>query len=356
MIINVAKVFLPATIAFAIGVVFAPLLAHYLYRFRMWKKSAKAVALDGRGTPIFHSLHRDRETSTPKLGGIVIWGSTLVTVLLIRIAEDVIPSALTAKLEFLSRSQTWLPLVTLLVGATIGFIDDMLDVRGGGKYLAGGLSLRMRLGIVALTGLIGGWWFFTKLGVSSIIVPFAGEVILGWLLVPLFIIVLLAIYSGGVIDGIDGLAGGVFAAIFGAYGGIAFFQNQIDLAAFSAVVVGGILAFLWFNIPPARFYMSETGTMGLTMTLAVVAFLTKAVVVLPIIAFPLLATTASDVIQLASKRFRGGRKVFLIAPVHHHFEALGWPPYKVTMRYWVISVICALLGMIVALVGNQVTL
>ncbi len=355
MIINVAKVFLPATIAFAIGIVFAPLLAHYLYRFQMWKKKAKEVATDGAGTPIFHSLHRERETTTPKLGGIVIWGSVMITVLLFRIAEYLTPSALTAKLEFLSRSQTWLPLITLLIGAAIGCIDDVLDVRGGGKYLAGGLSLKKRLGIVALTGFIGGWWFFTKLGVSGIVVPFFGEVALGGLFVPLFILVMLAIYSGGVIDGIDGLAGGVFAAIFGAYAGIAFFQDQIDLAAFCAVVVGGILAFLWFNIPPARFYMSETGTMGLTMTLAVVAFLTKAVVVLPIIAFPLLATTASDIIQLASKRFRHGKKVFLVAPVHHHFEALGWPPYKVTMRYWVLSVIFALFGMIVALVGNQVT-
>ena len=355
MIVNVAKVFLPATVSFAIGIALAPVIAHYLYTFEMWKKKAKEVALDGRGTPIFNRLHRDRETSTPKLGGIVIWGSVVVTVLLLRIIAALVPSALTAKLEFLSRSQTWLPLLTLLVGAAIGFIDDVLDVRGGGKYLPGGLSLKKRLAIVALTGVVGGWWFFTKLGVSSIVIPFLGELLLGWLLVPLFIIVMLAIYSGGVIDGIDGLAGGVFAAIFGAYAGIAFFQNQIDLAAFCAVVVGGILAFLWFNIPPARFYMSETGTMGLTMALTVVAFLTKAVVVLPIIAFPLLATSASDVIQLASKYLRHGKKIFLVAPIHHHFEALGWPPYKVVMRYWVISIIFALFGMIVALVGNQAT-
>ena len=136
-----------------------------------------------------------------------------------------------------------------------------------------------------------------------------------------------------------------------AYAGITFFQNQIDIAAFSAVIAGGILAFLWFNIPPARFYMSETGMLGLTTTLTVIAFLSQEVFVLPIIAFPLFAASASDIIQVFSKKFRGGKKVFLIAPIHHHFEALGWPPYKVTMRFWVIGGVMAILGMVLALIS-----
>jgi phospho-N-acetylmuramoyl-pentapeptide-transferase len=176
--------------------------------------------------------------------------------------------------------------------------------------------------------------------------------------IPIFILVTLAIYAGGVIDGIDGLSGGVFAAMFTAYAGIAFYQQQINLAAFCAMIVGAILAFLWFNIPPARFYMSETGTMGLTLTLAVVAFMTDALgeghglLALPVVAFPLVITVCSDIIQLLSKKFRNGKKVFLVAPVHHHFEAIGWPGYKVTMRYWVISIIFAIVGLIVALIGR----
>jgi len=152
----------------------------------------------------------------------------------------------------------------------------------------------------------------------------------------------------------DGLAGGVFGSAFMAYAGIAYFQNQINLAAFSATLAGAILAFLWFNIPPARFWMTETGTMGLTLTLAVIAFMTDTpgdgygVAALPIIAFPLVVTVFSNVIQVASKRLRG-KKVFRIAPLHHHFEAIGWPSYKVTMRYWIIGVVCAILGMTVAL-------
>lgn len=351
MILNVVKVFLPSTAAFIIGMVLTPFLTHYLYKHKLWKKKVKEVATDGRGTPIFNQLHKDKEVGTPKMGGVVIWGSVFLTILLFSLFEILFPGETTSKLAFLSQNQTWLPLFTLVAGSLIGLVDDIFEVAGTGDYLPGGLSLKKRLLIVALTGLIGGLWFFYKLEVVTVAIPFVGELFLGWLIIPFFVIVMLTVYSGGVIDGIDGLAGGVFAALFAAYGGIAFFQNQIDLAAFCALIVGGTLAFLWFNIPPARFYMSETGSMGLTMTLAVVAFLTKAVLVLPIIAFPLFATTASDVIQLLSKRYRHEKKVFLVAPIHHHFEAIGWPGYKVTMRYWVLSVVFAILGMIVALIG-----
>jgi phospho-N-acetylmuramoyl-pentapeptide-transferase len=352
MVTDIIKVLFPSTAAFVIGVLLTPLVTGFLYRHKMWKKQAKTVAVDGRETPIFNQLHKHKEVGTPKLGGIVIWASVFITTLLFWAVGKAFDADLAQKLPFLSRNQTWLPLFTLVVGSVMGLLDDYLDIRGIGDHIAGGLSLKKRLLVVTLTGLVGGWWFFTKLGVSSVALPFGGELELGLLFIPLFVLVMLFCYSGGVIDGIDGLAGGVFATIFAAYGGIAFFQYQIDLAAFCAVVTGGILAFLWFNIPPARFYMSETGTMGLTMTLAVVAFLTQAVLVLPLIALPLFLTTLSDVIQIASKRFRNGKKVFLVAPVHHHFEAIGWPGYKVTMRYWVLGAICAIFGMAVALAGH----
>ncbi|MCR4310950.1 MAG: hypothetical protein NUV54_00020, partial [Candidatus Taylorbacteria bacterium] len=257
----------------------------------------------------------------------------------------------------MSRGQTWLPLVALLVGAFVGLIDDYMEVRGIDGWGAGGLSLKKRLLVVSVVGLLAALWFYIKLDVVTTTLPFLGTVYLGWLFVPFFILVTVALYSGGVIDGIDGLAGGIFSIIFTAYAGIAFFQSQINLAAFCAVIVGGLLAFLWFNIPPARFYMSETGSMALTLTLAIVVFMAdsvgdgRGVSVLPIIALPLVATTLSDIIQLLSKRWRGGKKVFLVAPLHHHFEAIGWPAAKVTMRYWVIGVICAVLGIIVVMVG-----
>ena len=130
-----------------------------------------------------------------------------------------------------------------------------------------------------------------------------------------------------------------------------FVNNQIDLAAFCAVITGGTLAFLWFNIPPARFYMGETGMIGLTVTLCVVAFLTDTVLLLPIIAFPLFITSLSSIIQMASRRLRNGKKVFLFAPLHHHFEALGWSKSKVTMRYWIVSIMTAIIGVVISLVA-----
>lgn len=349
-IINTIKIITPAAIAFFVGIAVTPFITNFLYAKKMWKKEAGKVAPDGEETPIFNELHKDKEVGTPKMGGIIIWGSVLLTTFALLVLAEIYPTYITEKLSFFSRGQTWLPLFTLIGGALVGLLDDWFEVSGKIDYLAGGLSLKKRLLVVFLMAIVGAWWFFAKLDMSSIMVPFMGELEIGLLFIPFFILVMLAVYSGGVIDGIDGLAGGVFAAIFSAYGVIAFAQQQIDLAAFCFVIVGGLLAFLWFNIPPARFYMSETGSMALTTTLAVIAFLTGQVLLLPIIAFPLLATTASDIIQLSSKKFRN-KKIFKIAPIHHHFEAIGWPSYKVTMRYWVISIVFAIIGMIIALIG-----
>lgn len=354
MLLDLIKIFIPALLSFAIGIAITPVLTHYLYSHRMWKKKAGKVGLDGQGTPLFNKLHETRETGTPRLGGVLIWVATTLTVLCLYLADMFFPASFFSKLDFLSRDQTWIPLSALLVGALIGLIDDLYEIRGEGSYKAGGLSLFKRLCVVGVVGLLAGLWFYYKLEVVTITIPFWGPVFVSWGIIPLFTLITIAVYSGGIIDGIDGLAGGIFAIMFGAYGAIAFFQNQINLAAFCAVLLGGILAFLWFNIPPARFYMSETGSMALTLTLAIVAFMTdslgegEGLSVLPLIAFPLLITSLSALIQMVSKRFFH-RKVFLIAPLHHHFEALGWPSYKVTMRYWILSVMFALLGLIIAL-------
>lgn len=357
MIIDVVKVFIPAAAAFFIGVSITPIITYYLYKHKAWKKiPGKVSGIGGGGTPIFNKLHKEKEVGTPRMGGIVIWISVFITVISIWITAQIFPNEITSKLDFLSRDQTWIPLFTLMLGSLVGLIDDLYEIVGTKSYKAGGLSLKTRLSIVGVIALFVAWWFFIKLDVVSIGVPFSGELFLGWLIVPFFVLVSLALYASGVIDGIDGLSGGVFSTIFMAYAGIAFFQDQINLAAFAATVAGATLAFLWFNIPPARFYMTETGTMGLTITLAVIAFMTDSlgggngVLLLPIIAFPLVVTVLSDIIQVLSKRFYG-KKVFKVAPLHHHFEAIGWPGYKVTMRYWVFSIIFALIGMVIALIG-----
>jgi len=354
IILDVAKVFLPTIAAFSIGMILAPFISDFLYAHKLWKKkSGKSGSITGGATPIFNKLHKEKDTGTPRMGGIVIWFSVIVTVFIFAVAGVLFPDTLGEKLNFLSRNQTWIPFVTLLAGALLGLIDDILVINDRGGYAGGGLSLlRVRLPAVALAGIALGAWFFFKLDVSSINIPFDGSLSLGLFFIPFFSLIMVAVFSGGVIDGLDGLSGGVFATIFFSYALIAFFQNQIDLAAFSSVVAGATLAFLWFNIPPARFYMTETGIIALTMCLTVVAFLTEQVAVLPIIAFPLFLSSGSVILQVLSKKFRHGKKIFLVAPIHHHFEAIGWPSYKVTMRFWIVTIICSIFGVIIALVGT----
>ena len=350
MILSLTKIFLPATIAFIVGFTITPYITNILYKYKLWKKSGVNKAIDGSEAKISKILHNDEERKTPRMGGIVVWSSVFITILIIWLIAHIFPNTLTIKLEFVSRSQTWLPIFTLLIGSFAGLIDDILVVKNKGTYVGGGLSLKTRLIIILIVALIGGWWFFVKLGVSSIIIPFIGEINLSFLFIPTFIIFMIGIYSGGIIDGIDGLSGGIFSIMYASYALIAALNNQIDLAALCMVIVGGLLVFLWFNIPPARFFLSETGTMGLTITLVVIAFLTKAVGVLPIIALPLIITSASSIIQLASKKYFK-KKVFVVAPLHNHFQAIGWPSYKVTMRYWIISIFFAVVGIIIYLIG-----
>ena len=348
--LSLLKVFLASTGAFFIGIAIAPILTNWLYKNKMWKKKAGKISPDGRETPIFNELHKDKEVGTPRMGGIVIWVSVLLVTLLFWLISLIWPDY--DKLNFLSRNQTWLPLFTLVVGAVVGLIDDWRQVKAEVDVKNAGLPFSRRLLIVVVLGLIGGYWFYFKLGMIAIAIPFLGSLTIGWLIIPLFILVMLALFASGVIDGLDGLSGGVMAIIFASYTVIAFFQSQFDLATFCGAVTGGLLAFLWFNIPPARFYMSETGILGLTTALTVVVFLTDSVTTLPIIALPLVATVLSNVIQLTSKKLRHGKKVFLVAPLHHHFEALGWPAYKVVMRYWVIGIIFAIVGLIITLLGG----
>ncbi|MDO8560660.1 MAG: phospho-N-acetylmuramoyl-pentapeptide-transferase [bacterium] len=351
IILNVVKVFGLAAVSFFIALLWTPLLTHILYKYRLWRKEARTTAPDGSATPLFHELHKEREVRAPRMGGLLIWVTTIFVAFAVLILADMTGSSFLSKLNFVSRNQTWLPLFTLFAAAMLGLVDDFLQVFHRGGYVAGGLAFWKRLFVVFIIACVGAYWFYFRLGQHSVFIPWFGDIEIGILFIPFFITTMFATFSTGVIDGLDGLAGGVFASIFAAYGGIAFFQNQIDLAAFSAVLLGSLLAFLWFNIPPARFYMGETGILGLTTTLTVIAFLTNSVIVLPIIAIVPVVEAMSVIIQLGSKRFFG-RKIFLIAPLHHHFEAIGWPHYKITMRFWVISFVFAMMGMVIALIGR----
>lgn len=345
----ILKILLPAILTFTIGIAITPLVTHFLFKYKVWKKNGGKKTIFGQEATEFNKLKAEAETKTPRMGGIVIWGSVLLAIFLLFILKVTTDIKFFTDVFFLSRGQTWIPFSAFIIGALFGFINDFYDVKHGGR----GVRLSVRLILISTLASFIGWWFYAKLGVTTIGLPFLEPLSVGIFIIPIFIIITNLVYASGIIDGIDGLSGGVFCIVFAAYAGIAVLQSQFDLAAFCIMLVGAILAFLWFNIPPARFWMTETGSMPLTLTLAVIMLTTDQLVggygiaLFLVIGFVLIATVLSNIIQVSYRRLTG-KKFFRIAPLHHHFEALGWPSYKVTMRYWIISMICAVAGLIIA--------
>lgn len=352
---NITKLLFFAGVTFGFGLLLGPILIKFLNKIKFWKKKARERTITGERAEIFYALHKEREVTVPRGGGIIIWLSVLIVIFSVFFLANLTDIWWLKKLNFLSREETWLPLFALVVASLVGLLDDVLTVYGKGKYIGGGMGFLRRLTIVVLIGLIGGCWFYYKLGWDTIHVPLLFDfpkginVSIGFLYIPLFILVMVACWSGGVVNGLNGLAGGVFASIFIAFSIIAFTQEKGDLATFCAVIGGALFAFLWFNIPPAKFYMGETGILGLTSAMAVVAFLTDSVLVLPIIAGVLVIETGSVILQLLSKKFRK-KKIWLSTPIHHHFEARGWPAHQITMRFWILSIIFVILGVTIKLI------
>jgi len=356
---NLIKLLLLSALAAIISLLWSPFVVKFLNEVKFWKKKARTKTITNEEAAVFYSLHKERETKVPRGGGLSIWMSVLFLIVFLFIVSSIPHPWLlkwTQRLNFISRKETWLPLFTLIVGSIVGLVDDSLTVYGKGKYAGGGMSFLRRLLIVTLIGLVGGLWFYFKLDWNTIHIPLVNgfpegiDFPIGILYIPLFVIVMLASWAGGIVDGLDGLAGGVFASIFGAFSLIAFSQGKTDLATFCGLIVGTLFAFLWYNIPPAKFYMGETGILGLTSTMAVIAFLTDSVLVLPIIAGVLVMEVGSVILQLISKKIRK-KKIWLSTPIHHHFEARGWPAFKVTMRFWILGVVFAILGVAIRLMG-----
>lgn len=286
------------------------------------------------------------------MGGILVWATTLLLASLFWFLDRVLDLQFFHNLNFLTRQQTLLPLGVLGAAALLGLLDDYLGVKGIGGGQGGGLRVRHRLLFYLLVALVGAYWFYFKLEFDILHIPGLGDFTIGWWYIPLFIFVVIATsFSVNQTDGLDGLAGGVLATCFFAYGLIAFMQGRHELAALSAVISGALLAFLWFNIYPARFFMGDTGSMSLGTVLAVIAFLTNSVAVLPIVGFILVLESVSTILQVFWRKALG-KKLFLSSPIHHHLEAIGWPETKITMRFWVISGVAATLGVAINLIGR----
>ena len=340
----IIKIFFLTTVSFILTLSWTPLLTHFLYKYSLGKGIR-----DAKAAPIFASMHK-KKAGTPTMGGILIWGTTLFLILLFFYLAKIFDGVFN-QLNFLSRRETLLPLGALVASALVGLVDDLFDIWKMGRN-GGGLRLRHRFLIYGLIAIVGAWWFYYKLEWTTLYIPFAGYLDIGWWYVPFFIFVIIAAaHSVNLTDGLDGLAGGTLMVAFGAYGAISFAQGRYDLAAFCGVIIGSLLAFLWFNINPARFFMGDTGSMSLGVTLGIIAMLTNAALLLPIIGFIFVIETISVLIQTVSKKFFG-RKFFISSPLHHHLEAKGWPEPKIVMRFWVIAAVSSVIGLILFLVDK----
>ncbi|MCL5094278.1 MAG: phospho-N-acetylmuramoyl-pentapeptide-transferase [Patescibacteria group bacterium] len=335
LIVEITKILIFAFGAFALSMALTPIYTHFAYKNEWWRK-VRTKAVDGKAAPIFLKLHAEKhKRHIPTMAGMVILFSVSIITLIFN----------------LDRAQTYLPLFSFIFAGLLGLADDYFHVKGIADK-TGGLSARAQAFWLTIIPLLGAYWFYFKLDWSIIHVPAVGNFNIGWLYIPLFIIVIFATSkSVGLTDGLDGLAGGLLSLAYGSYGFISLVQGKYGLAAFCATVVGTMLAYTWFNIYPARFFMGNSGSISLGATLGVIAMLTNSVFILPIIGFVFFVESGSSAIQLLSKKIRG-KKIFLSAPIHHHFEAIGWPETKVTMRFWIIGGVMSVLGIIIGLLGR----
>lgn len=323
--------------AFLLAMLLTPMYTFLAYRFRFWKKQ-RSTSTSGELLKVFTKLHADKfKRNIPTMAGMI----GVVSITLVTLAFN------------LDRAGTFLPLAGLIGGGLVGLIDDIINLRGDGSGVAGLRSSAKFLMITALAVALG-WFFFVKLGYTSIHVPFYGDLMLGWLIVPLFAFAVVATGNAvNISDGLDGLAGGLLCLSFSAFGVIALLQGHFTLAGFCFTVTGALLSYLWFNIYPARFFMGDVGSFAYGVSLGVVAMLTNTLLLLPVIGILFVVEAGSSLSQILSKKFFG-KKIFLSAPIHHHFEAKGWPETKVTMRFWVIASVTAFMGVYLAIAGGHI--
>jgi len=331
---KITTILLLSFLAFCIAMLLTPVYTHFAYKYKLWKRH-RTHSTTGEELKVISRLRIKR--NIPLMAGLV----TVTAITLVTLAGN------------LDRQQTWLPLAALLGGGIVGLIDDIINVIGRGGTVAG-LRAPIKFAMITVVATFAALFFYYKLGYETVQIPFAGDVMVGWLLIPLFVLVVVSTSNAvNITDGVDGLAGGLLISAYSAFGVIAALQGNLGIAGFCMTVVGALLSYIWFNIPPARFVMGDVGSFSLGTALGVVAMLTDTLLLLPLICLVFVAEAGSTLLQISSKKFLH-RRIFISAPVHHHLEARGWPKTKVTMRFWVIGQVCGVLGVILALLGGYI--
>ncbi|GAC1387101.1 MAG: phospho-N-acetylmuramoyl-pentapeptide-transferase [Candidatus Saccharimonadales bacterium] len=333
---TIIRILLLSFLGFVLSMLLTPIYTTLAYNGQWWKKPRQNT-VTGEVAKVFTALHAEKhKRHIPTMAGIIF----------------VIAVSVVTVLFNLSRTQTWLPLAAFFGAGLVGLVDDIINIRGTGQGVAG-LPSKIKLLLVTFIAFIGGYFFYFKLDVHSIFVPWLGTLSIGWLIIPLFVIVVVSTANAvNITDGLDGLAGGLTASAFGVYAVIAFIEHQYGLAGFCLTIVGTLLSYTWFNIFPARFFMGDVGSFALGTALGVVAMLTNTVAILPIIGIVFVAEAGSVILQITSKKMRHGKKIFKVSPIHHHFEASGWQETKVTMRFWILGQVAGVVGLLVFLLGR----
>ncbi len=343
---EVIKVLAVTITSFFIAVAMTPFVIQFLNKF-----GVKKQIRDAASAPVMSALH-SKKSGTPTMGGVIIWGAVLITAIIMFIASHIL-GGIYEHLNFINRAETYLPLAAMIIAAVIGLADDVLGVlRIGPK--GGGLAMRHKLILYAFIGAVGAWWFYSPqyLDWQILHIPFIGAVDIGIWYIPVFIFIITAsAFSANETDGLDGLLGGVSISAFGALGVIAFVLGRYNLAAMTGAIIGALIAFLWHNVHPAKFFMGDTGSMALGITMGVIAMLTNTALLLPFFAFIMVVESASVIIQLTHKKLLK-KKLFLSSPIHHHFEAKGMPESQITMRFWIVSGVAAAAGLIIFLLDR----
>jgi phospho-N-acetylmuramoyl-pentapeptide-transferase len=324
-----ARVLLLSFVAFCISMLLTPIYTHFAYKYKLWKRH-RTHSTTGEELKVISSLRIKR--TVPLMAGLI----TVIAITVVTLIWN------------LNRYQTWLPLAGLIGGGIVGLIDDIINIRGSGGKVAG-LRAPVKFGMITFVAVLLGLFFYYKRGYTTIHLPYFNNIKLGWGIIPMFTLVVVSAGNAvNISDGMDGLAGGLLLSAYTAYALIAALQGNFKIATFCMTVSGALLSYLWFNIPPARFFMGDVGSFSLGTALGVVAMVTGTLFLLPIIGFVFVAEAGSSLIQILSKKIFH-RKIFIAAPIHHHFEAKGWPKTKVTMRFWVLGQVCAVLGVMVAI-------
>lgn len=334
---ELVKVFMLGMGSFGLAMLLTPIYTFFAYKYKFWKQMRHDAMTGGAATNYTKAHAAKHLRHIPTMAGMIF----------------IIAIAVVTLIFNWDRSQTWLPLAALIVGGLIGLIDDIFNIKSGGRGVAG-LRAPVKFAMITLFALVLGWFFWAKLGHVDIHIPFYGEWTVDYWIIPIFAFVIVATGNAvNISDGLDGLSGGLASIAFLSFAIIALLQGNFGIAGFCFTILGALLSYLWFNIYPARFFMGDVGSFALGVSLGVVAMLTNTLFLLPIIGIVFVIEAGSVIIQVFSKKVFH-RKVFLSAPVHHHFEAAGWPETKVTMRFWVIASVASVVGLIMALAGGSV--